>query len=393
MLYKPDLAQVVARHRQLWSRQLPNGILAILDVEDAPWDPYNLPAGFKSSEMDPLAQSPDIERMFRAWDLCYARRRELRDDSLPVARMGLGGYEFGGMLGGELVFSGSGAPWLARPPLSRWDALDTLRLDEQNPWYRHRLEMCRYFARNARGKFGCSEADNFTSLNLVELLRGSQAYLDLIDNPDACRQAMMHGVEWTEKLIRVQRAELGDARVYDGGSFHNFCIWLPGNAVWFSMDSYGQCRPGLYQRMGQEFDQALIDRLGGGWIHMHSNGLHILPDIMGLRGLRGLEIWSDPPPAPAPFAKLEAIRLITGDVPLMIHCELEEFEKGLRDATLPGGIIYQVDNVASVEAGNALMTKVRTYRARPASEPVSATFNGMARRKGGERTRSAASVV
>ncbi len=43
----------------------------------------------------------------------FSRRTGLHDDSVPVARMGLGGYEVGGMLGGELVFSGSGAPWLA----------------------------------------------------------------------------------------------------------------------------------------------------------------------------------------------------------------------------------------------------------------------------------------
>ncbi len=360
MDYKPNLDEVVERHRLLWSRQLSNGILAILDVEDAPYDPYNLPEKYKTTEMSPLAQSPDIERMFHAWDLCFSRRRHLRDDSLPVARMGLGGYEFGGILGGELVFSGY-APFLKGPLVKEWSDLDSLHLDKDNIWYQHRLEMCRYFAEHARGKFGCCEGDNITAGNLLELLRGSQAYLDILDNPAECRRTMARGVEWAGKLLVAQRLLLGDTRVYRGGSFHNFYIWLPDDAVWLSADFYCVCKASTYLQLGQVYDQQLIDKLGGGWVHTHSNGLHIIPDLVTLKGLKGLGVWEDQPPNPRPFERLQGIRKVTEDIPLMIRCRLEEFEAGLANGSLPGGICYEVFSLPSVAEANALMKRVYAY--------------------------------
>ena len=360
MRYKPNLDQVVERHRLLWSGRMADGILAIMDVEEAPWDPYNLPEEYKGTEVDPLAQVPDIPRMFRAWDLCFSRRRELLDDWLPVARMGLGGYEFGGMLGGKLVFSGS-APFLEKPLVNDWSDLDKLVLDTDNDWYQHRLQMCSYFAEHARSKFACCEADNMTAGNLVELLRGSQAYLDIVDDPDSCRRAMARGVEWVTRLLTAQREILDDVRSYNGGSYHNFYIWLPGNAVWLSADFYCACKPGTYTELGQEYDQRLINRFGGGWIHTHSSGLHIIPDLVTLRGLKGLGVWEDPPPNPCPFERLAEIRGATGDLPLLIRCRLEEFVGGLNDGSLPGGICYEVLTLPSIREANELMEQVYAY--------------------------------
>jgi hypothetical protein len=360
MEYKPNLAQVVDRHRRLWTGRLRDGILAILDVHGAPWDPYNLPDEYRGTEMDPLAQVPDIRRMFEAWDLCFSRRCEILDDWLPVARMGLGGYDVGGMLGGELVFAG-GAPFLARPLLDSWADIETLRLDEDSRWYRHRLEMCAYFAEHARGKFACCEGDTVTAGNLLELVRGWQAYLDIIDGPESCRRVMARGVEWTSSLLAAQRRLLGDVRRYGDGSLHNFYIWLPGDSVWLSMDFYGSCKPDTYQQLGREWDQQLINRSGGGWVHLHSNALHILPDVMTLQGLRGVGIWEDPPPQPRPFERLDSIRHVTGNMPLLIRCRLSEFVYGLETRSLPGGICYEVIGLTSVTEANELMRWVLAY--------------------------------
>ena len=360
MEYKPNLDQVIDRHRRLWSGQLARGVLAILNIEDAPMDPYNLPDGYKGSELDPLAQVPDIARMFRAWEQCFSRRRELLDDWLPVARMGLGGYDLGGLLGGELAFRGS-APFLAKPLLSDWAGLDAVELNEDNAWYRHRMAMCSYFAEHARGRFACSEADNWTAGNLLELLRGSQAYLDILDTPDRCRAAMARGLEWVSRLLSAQRQALGAVRTYRDGSFSNFYIWLPGDPVWLSMDFYGSCKPGTYRELGQAYDEQIGERFGGLWVHMHSNALHILPDVTRLRGLCGLGIYEDPPPQARPFERLHEIRRWVGNIPLLIRCRLEELVAGLDDRSLPGGICYEVVNLASVREANELMDQVRAY--------------------------------
>jgi hypothetical protein len=360
--YKKNFRQVAERHRLLWSKQLRNGILAILDTADAPCDPYNLPQQYLKSEYDPLAQSPNIEKMYCAWDLCFRLRKALLDDWLPVARVGLGGYELGGMLGGELVFEG-GAPWLRRPLLDSWDLLDSLSFSMDGYWCKHRAEMCRYFSDHANGKFACCEGDNFTAMNLVELLRGSKAYLDVIDHPDKCREAITKGTKWNKELISLQRTLLDRVRTYRHGSFSNFYVFLPGNAVWLSMDFYGQCAKGLYAQIGRQEDQSLIDDLGGAWVHMHSNGLHTLEDVVSLKNIKGLQIWEDPLPSKRPFDILKEILQITKTIPLYISCRYDELTKGLRDKTLPGGILYEVKDVPSIEIGNRLMQDVYSYHA------------------------------
>ena len=360
--YKKNFHHVAERHRLLWSRHLRNGILAILDTADAPCDPYNLPHPYLKSEYDPLAQSPNIERMYSAWDRCFRLRKDLMDDWLPVARVGLGGYEFGGMLGGELAFAG-GAPWLRRPLLDSWELMDSLSLRVDGYWCKHRAEMCRYFADHAKGKFACCEGDNFTAMNFVELLRGSSAYLDIMDHPDKCREAAQKGMGWNKELIVLQRALLDCVRTYANGSFSNFYVFLPGNAVWLSMDFYGQCAKGLYAQIGRQEDQSLIDELGGAWVHMHSNGLHILEDVVSLKNIKGLQIWEDPFPSKRPFDVLKEILQITKTIPLYVSCRYDEFTKGLRDKTLPGGTLFEVKDVPSIEIGNRVMQDVHSYQA------------------------------
>jgi hypothetical protein len=363
LLFKPNLDEVINRHRLLWSRKLTHGVLAILDIKDAPSDPINLSSELQGTEMDPLSQSYDIKKMFRAWEICFEIRKNLLDDSLPVARMGIGGYELGGMLGGELIFPEKGPPWLASPILKDWEMIDSISLKESNYWYKLRMEMCKFFNLHAQGKFVCCEGDNITSGNLLELLRGANAYTDIIDNPEKCIEAITKGLYWVKDLIIMQRELLKDVRYYKDGSFHNFYIWLPENVVWLSMDFYCQCKPGTYQKIGMKQDQTLIGELGDSWcwVHTHSNGLHIIADILKLNNLKGLQISEDPPPSPRPFERIFEIRSITKDLPLYISCNYEEFSKSLYNKELPGGIIYQVFDVPSISEGNKLMEKIKSY--------------------------------
>lgn len=48
--------------------------------------------------------------------------------------------------------------------------------------------------------------------------------------------------------------------------------------------------------------------------------------------------------------------------PLIISCQYGEFERDLNAHRLPGNVLYDVQNVPSVDHGNRLMEKVRAYR-------------------------------
>lgn len=350
MCYKANLDQAVERQRLLWTRNLPHGILATVEPEEAPLGQIATAA---------CRMAPDVEAILDTWDFWLSRRRELADDSMPVARVSFGSNAFGGFLGAKVMF-GDGGGW-SYPLLDDWAKLEALRFDDQNEWIGRQRDACLYFVGKASGRFAVCESETIDALNLADVLRGtSQAMLDIYDYPEELRRLMTFGVDFNARLIQMQRAVLGPAASYCGGSFLLHYVWIPGPGVWLSVDSYCLCRAQVFARFGREFLQALIDRFGSGWLHLHAGGLHLLPELLKLRGLWGISICDDPG-VPRPFERLPEIRAAAKEMPLEIWCHKDELLAGMRDRTLPGNILYRVDQVQSVREANALMELVREY--------------------------------
>jgi len=352
LLYKPDLEQTIGRHRLLWTGRLPHGILAVMEPEEAPLGQLATAA---------CRFAPDLEAMMEVWEGRLGQRQALRDDSIPVARVTFGSNAFGGYMGAEVVFS-EGGGW-SKPLLTDWTRLEDLRFDQDNEWIIRQREACRYFVRRATGRFAVCETEIIDALNLADLLRGtSRALMDIYDYPQELRRLMDFGVGFNARLIEMQRGILGPAVYHSGGVFSLHYIWLPGRAVWLSVDAYGMCQPQVFALFGRQFLQRLIDHFGGGWLHLHANGLHLLPEVLKLERLLGISICEDPG-QPRPFERLDEIRAISGTLPLEMWCHRDELLAGIRSRTLPGGTLYRVDQVQTVDEGNAIMEQVRAYRA------------------------------
>lgn len=346
--YKPSLSEVVERHRLLWSRRLPNGILARVDPAGLPF-------------IDPLSHCPDIPAMAAAWDHNYRVRREVEDDLLPVARVSFGSAAYGGYLGAKVTFD-SGAGW-SYPLLADYNQLDQLHFDEQNEWIQRQQEACRCFVQTAQGKFALCETEQMNGLNLVELLRGTAVYTDFFDYPDELHRLLDFAGAFDIRFTEMQRDILAPCLKYQEGVFSIFRIWLPGRAVWVSVDAYGLCSSKVFREFGAPYLQRVIDHFGGGWIHVHSNDVRLLPEIVKLVGILGIGIYDDPG-APRGFERLAQIRQVTGDIPLQIDCRVEELEQGLAKGDLPGSVMYIAKNgEGTIAQVNRLMEKVRAYKA------------------------------
>jgi hypothetical protein len=348
LAYKPALAEVVDRHRRLWTRRLPDGILARIDPAGLPF-------------IDPLSLCPDIEAMAAAWDHNYRVRAPVEDDLLPVARVSFGSAAFGAYLGAEVTFRG-GAGW-SRPILDSYDQLDRLHFDFQNEWIQRQQAACRAFVRVAQGKFALCETESMEGLNLAELLRGSAAYTDIYDHPQQLHDLLALGSQFNLRFTGMQREILAPCLLYQEGIFSMFRLWLPGRAAWLSVDAYGLCSPEVFRRFGAPYLKQTIDHFGGGWLHLHSAALYLLPEMVKLPGLLGIGIYDDPQ-APRGFEQLAEIRRTTADIPLQIDCQAAELESGLAARSLLGGIMYMVkQGVETIAQANRLMEKVRAYRA------------------------------
>lgn len=347
-VYKPNLAETVERHRRLWTRQLPHQILAaVMSVDELPF-------------IDPAVQCPNLESMFNAWDSNYYHRQAILDDHIPVGRVSFGSAAFGGFLGAEVTFE-YGIGW-AHPFLKNYSQIDELIYNPQNLWIVRQQEACRYFVAHAGGKFPLCETEVLDGLNLVEGLRGSKAYTDIYDYPEGVHRLLEFSSDFNIQILNMQRKILAPSLFYQDGIFSMFRIWLPGETPWMSVDAYGNCSPHIFSEFGSPYLQRMINNYGGGWIHLHSHALHLLPEIVKLDRVVGIGICDDPN-TPGGFDQLDSILQVTHDIPLQIDCSAGQLIKAILDHSLPGNIMYMVrDGVSTIDQAKRLMDKVRTYR-------------------------------
>jgi hypothetical protein len=117
----------------------------------------------------------------------------------------------------------------------------------------------------------------------------------------------------------------------------------------------------MFVRLGKYHLQKIIDYFGCGWLHMHNSHLHLLEEVVDIKGLVGIGILDDPRQEKC-FGRLREIQCITRDIPLQISCNKEEFLSSLMSGTLPRNVMYWIDSgVKTIEEGNEIMEKVYEY--------------------------------
>ena len=344
--YKSGFQIALNRNKQFWNRKMPSQILAQINVD-----------GIKTMDAvaKVLSRCPDREAMLEAWIEYFEKRKALMDDAFPVARVSYGSFAFGMYFGAQMKWMESGG-W-AKPVLGSWATIDGIRYDPDQYWIREHLDTVEYFSRQGKGKFAVAPTETIDALNLAEALRGSLAYTDLYDFPDNLRQLMAAGVEFNIAFIEAQRALI---RGHEDGFFDLFESWLPGKTIWISLDSYCNCRPDVFREMGKEYIQQLINNFGGGWVHIHSSGLHLLPEVVTMEHIVGIQIYDDP--GVPGFEHLQKITALTGDIPVQLFCTARQLLEGMEAKSLPGNIMFRVvEGVSNIDQANKMMEKVRSY--------------------------------
>lgn len=111
-----------------------------------------------------------------------------------------------------------------------------------------------------------------------------------------------------------------------------------------------------------EFDQGLYaGLLGGGVLHIHGNGRHLLKTACSLKGLKAIYLGNDRG-FPLAFEVLDELRGQTGDMPLVALIGFADFKKRLDTHKLGGGVLYFVSEAPDIKTVNKCMEKVRAYR-------------------------------
>jgi hypothetical protein len=358
LAYKPNCPEVLERLRMLYSRQAGDRILATMAV------PSPALEAFEAAHPKIDCDYPDPRERARFWDGYFRERSILEDDSLPGAYLsefdqGL----YGGLLGGDVRFMAHPEiGWISSmvpPLLKNWEEFDRLRFDENHVWWRRYRDQMRIFAEQCRGKWGVSHFILIDALNFVfELLGATDTYLSVEERPEMICRAVEFGFELN---CRVQRAFFDDIGLFEGGTFSNFGQWIPGRIVSESLDPYHMTSVAYFEKWGRGPAERILAEFDGGVIHIHGNGRHLLSAASTLRGLKAILLLDDLG-YPKAFDIIRDLQARTGETPLALFADYEKFVDRLKKHDLPGGVIYQVQNVPDADTANRLMEEVRSYR-------------------------------
>lgn len=353
--YKRNAAQAVERLSLLWSRKAQDRVFAHIPL------PTRALTDFARAHTDGPTSYPDPNERIRFWDAHLAETRDVEDDWLPIAYLsefdqGIYAASVGApihyMMHSEIGWISSMAP----PILQDISQIDDLKINPNADIIRLMDKQVEVYQQAARDKFGIAPFIVIDAMNFVSELRGAtRSYEDTFDYPEQTRRLMDFAFDLNVFIqSRVRNAIDGFA----GGSFANMGSWAPGTPVLFSVDAYHLAKPDFYYEWGEPHLQRLLDNFGGGLLHLHSNGRHLLEHVSKLRGLICVylidEEWS-----PRAYDELELRAKQAGDVPLIVDCHADEFERDLDSGRLRGNVLYSVLGLQTADEANRLMEKVR----------------------------------
>lgn len=349
MKFKKNLDEVVKRNKKLWSGDFTRGVLAKIDIDGFStldlWEKVLLPQ-----------YCPDYKKMFDVFLEFFKKREFLLDDAIPCARPNIGDSAFGAYLGAELIFGNAGG--FAKPLLKNLDSINDLKYDPENYWISNLIEATKYFAQKSEGLFATSIIETMDSLNLAENLYGSNAYLEIYNNPVKLLELFDFGYYFNVRMIEEQRKYI---KMIGDGYIDLHEEWLPGKCIWLSVDAWGNCSSEIFKKIGVYHLQKIINYFSCGWLHMHNSHLHLLEEVIKIKNLAGIGILDDPGQIKC-FKRLKDIQKITKYIPLQICCSKEDFTNALKDKSLPCNVMYWINSgVASIEEANKIMEMVYNY--------------------------------
>jgi hypothetical protein len=349
MKYRPDIAEVVDRYRQLYASQAPGGILIHVFVEPDGSVPYDL----RDYRFPDLDENKRYIETFIANRECFLRGRlGVKDDYVSDIFIHHGIGIHSAYVAGDIEFT-EDTSW-SKPVIKTWEDFDRITLSEQNPWFQVLRQTAEIFAEHLGGKAGLATFYHYSPLDLANALRGNQIFIDFYDSPEQVERLLdfcAEAVIWLEERLWPIMGDLESGAPLWGS-------WLPDHSLMMSEDIANMCRPSDYTRWAQPWTQRVIDHFDGALIHNHAMGLRQQSFIAQLKDLYVLQISEDPN-QPRPFEKLDQLIEAVDTVPLQISFQPEEIEQAVEIAK-DGRVILQT-YTPTVEEANRIVKYVRKH--------------------------------
>jgi hypothetical protein len=355
MLYRPDIDEVIDRYKRFYEPGSDGQLLITVAI------PKHIlgPAPGESprprlNEYNFDTQNEEyLDGYIEYFESKFRIRMGIKDDYIPAICPYYGYAQDCVYLAGDPIF-GPDTSWV-KPVIEDWSVVETLKFNPDNYWVKKIQYATKYIAEKSKGRFVPTDLLNDGPFDLAHTLRGNDFFTDFSEYPDKVHHLME---VCTEAIMRYKESQRKFAGRFEGGSVAGWGVWLPGGTVFIGEDTAGLCSPAIYAKFGRKYTQKVIDHFGGGYVHTHAYGMHIIREIGKLEDLKMVQISHDHQPAvPAPVDKLEDFRQCAEKLPLHLECSPEELKTTL--PKISGRKILFTTWAANVNEANQLVEMVR----------------------------------
>jgi len=290
------LTEVSAPQRQLEIEELHRRTLNWEPVERLPLVmryPIQQDARFQPYPHSQVFDDPEkmlYNELVHAFDTSIAYHNQIDDDLPYTIRPNFGTVIIGSMFGGIVERRQENPPWI-----KHFETLDEFKaamqrdpLDFSQGWCPRVVERYRFY-QEVFADFSELEKlirvvlpDLQGPLDTVEMLRGSDVYVDFYTNPVLLSNAME----------KVAEAQVGFAKhlaeyLTDGpdGFSHQHAMMESGNIL-IRDDSAVMISPQMYREQVALHDEYVLAQLGGGGVHACGKIEHNIPQIFDLPSIR-----------------------------------------------------------------------------------------------------------
>ncbi|BCW99067.1 MAG: hypothetical protein KatS3mg024_1894 [Armatimonadota bacterium] len=153
-------------------------------------------------------------------------------------------------------------------------------------------EMMRYFHDKLAGYPALRECvcvalpDLQGPLDTAEQLRGSDLFAEFVEEPEMVAVLLQRVVDATWQMVGWLRPLTRDPLLPELASQHNY--FVPGTIL-LRCDTAMMLSARMYAEQVRPFDAMLLERCGGGSIHSCGDFSHLIPEMLEIRALKGLD--------------------------------------------------------------------------------------------------------
>jgi len=296
--FKKNFKETIERHRKIQSAKKGCLIYTYLQEEYEIIESFKIPAleefDFKKDVLElPRLMCDREERLFRF-------RADYPDDSIPVLALRYGSGIFAAMIIGSLKF-GANTSWI-EPVGKTIDETIDFPWEKDNQYIDIVLKGFQYATERMKNKCYVYLSGYHSPLELAFILRGSNFFLDIYNNPEKVHQLIRRcdlALRWVYDLIEnnVKKQNPGIVAAF---------LWMERGLPFLSDDAAGLLSPAHYAEFGAPYTDAVFERHGGGFLHIHTQAYHQMKNISDMKYLT-IYNWRPDPNTPDAISILDKL--------------------------------------------------------------------------------------